>query len=397
MKKKMLLLTSILPVESQGGSCSRLIHMMKHFSRDFDVHILCMTSEVPTENIFSLENRTHIEEWVTPTASEKIFKKIKGLICNFPFVFSSGSVEKVKQFMDQHGPFDVVVVQKCIMGALLQEANLLSHTIRVPFVLDEGALHYLSYLRASQFAPNPWLKLVNYIRFLRLKYFTRRLIQHFDFLTVVTQDEKKMVRQISTEHRLLLVSHGIVLKDIEKDAVDSADLAIFGPYDYPPNKEALIWFFDKVFPLLKEKGFPGTVYVVGSHPPREVEKLAQEDKSIQVMGFVDDIDQMYAQVGVVLCPMWHGGGIRSKVLEAMGYAKAVVTTTIGAEGIDAVNNKDMMIQDTPEGYAQAVMRLTLDTGRQKEMGRHARECIAVKYQWETILQPMTDVLLEKIS
>ena len=112
---------------------------------------------------------------------------------------------------------------------------------------------------------------------------------------------------------------------------------------------------------------------------KALEKLG----NIEVTGFVDDVRPYMASAAVVVVPLLSGSGTRLKILEAMAMGKAVVATTVGAEGIDYVNGRDIVIADEPENFAEKVVALLADEAKREMLGKSARRLVEQKYSWQT--------------
>ena len=133
-----------------------------------------------------------------------------------------------------------------------------------------------------------------------------------------------------------------------------------GTLGYYPNEDAMKYFCSEILPILRERaGSPFRVDIVGAHPPEHLRSLTSEE--VCVIGTVPDVQPWYEGCHAVIVPIRAGGGSRIKILEAFSYQRPVVTTSTGIEGIEAESNRHALIADTPEGFAEACMRLMSDS------------------------------------
>jgi glycosyltransferase involved in cell wall biosynthesis len=130
------------------------------------------------------------------------------------------------------------------------------------------------------------------------------------------------------------------------------------------------------------------VLVAGRDPGPELSALAAAAPRLRLLGYVPDLAPLYARAGVFVNPMRGGGGTRLKMLEAMAAGKAVVSTTIGAEGLTLTPGRDVVVADRPEAFAAAVQSLLVDRAEAERLGRAARALVEARYRWEVCLAPL---------
>src|SRR5208283_3084824 len=126
------------------------------------------------------------------------------------------------------------------------------------------------------------------------------------------------------------------------------------------NVDAALYFYQKVFPLIRRRVSDAKFVIAGYGPPEELTALQKNDPGVLVTGFVDDIDECYKKAAVFVAPILLGGGIIVKILDALAAGTPVVTTSYGNEGIGAVPGRDLLVADDAEGFAAAVLRILRD-------------------------------------
>jgi glycosyltransferase involved in cell wall biosynthesis len=166
---------------------------------------------------------------------------------------------------------------------------------------------------------------------------------------------------------------------------------------WAPNVASTLWFLDEVFPLIKRSAPSARFTVVGRHPPSEVSRH-HDGISVNVTGFVDDIRPIVSKQAVFVVPTRVGSGIRIKILEAMAMGKAIVSTSIGCEGIEGVcNGSNILLADDPTEFAHHVIRLMNDRGLRLRLGAAGRQLVSDRYQWSAIAQHFDDLYREIIA
>jgi len=160
-------------------------------------------------------------------------------------------------------------------------------------------------------------------------------------------------------------------------------LVFTGTMAYHPNAEGILWFARRAWPQVVAAEPDTRLLVVGRDPPAEVRELAA-DARIEVTGAVDDVRPYLARAHVALVPLLSGGGTRLKLLEGMAAGRAVVTTRVGAEGVDVHHEREVLIEDAPERFADAVTRTIHDAELRRRLASAGRELAENNYDWRAL-------------
>ena len=160
---------------------------------------------------------------------------------------------------------------------------------------------------------------------------------------------------------------------------DGRTVVFFGLLSYAPNVDGVIYFVQKIWPRIAEAHPEARFKIIGGRPPPSLQLLA--GPRVELTGFVPDLRPHLAAAAAVVVPLRLGGGTRLKIVEAMAMGKAIVSTTLGAEGIEAVPGRDLLIEDQPEAFADAVNRLLGDPELAARIGQSARSLAVERYSW----------------
>ena len=167
---------------------------------------------------------------------------------------------------------------------------------------------------------------------------------------------------------------------------DGRTVVFFGLLSYAPNVDGVIYFVQKIWPRIAEAHPEARLKIIGGKPPRSLQPLA--GPRVELTGFVPDLRPHLAAAAAVVVPLRLGGGTRLKIVEAMAMGKAIVSTTLGAEGIEAVPGRDLLIEDQPEAFADAVNRLLGDPELAARIGQSARGLAVERYSWSGAAQAL---------
>jgi len=152
-----------------------------------------------------------------------------------------------------------------------------------------------------------------------------------------------------------------------------------GSFVHTPNVDGILWFARNVFPRILRVHPAATLTIVGPDPPQPIRELGTAAGSIRVTGWVDELAPCYWGSRVVVAPLRFGSGIKMKVLEAMAFGRPVVTTSIGAEGLEVSPGENIFVQDTEDGFAEAVSVLLGHPEQARAVGMSARDLVKRRY------------------
>lgn len=160
------------------------------------------------------------------------------------------------------------------------------------------------------------------------------------------------------------------------------EIVFLGSMDWMPNVDAVLWYAREIHPRVRAAMPEAKLTVVGRNPPASLQALAAATPGMQVTGTVDDVRPYLHRAMVNVVPLRVGGGTRIKIFEAMASGAAVISTSIGAEGLPVTNGQDILLADTPETFSQAVLTLLHDPKQREKIAENGRTRVAAAFSWE---------------
>lgn len=221
----------------------------------------------------------------------------------------------------------------------------------------------------------------------------------FDAVIAVSERDVNIFRQrYGWQHVSAIDTAVDVQRLVPDESAERPDRVVFcASMDWPPNQDGVAWFVAEVWPRIRAARPQATFEIVGRNPPPSVRALA-EQPGVSVSGTVPDVRPLVASASVVVVPLRVGGGTRIKIFEAMALGKAVVSTTLGAEGLPVTSGSDVVIADDPAELAQATVALLASAPERHRIGRAARQLVETKFsaeqvarQFEAICQTAIDL------
>ena len=227
-----------------------------------------------------------------------------------------------------------------------------------------------------------WLEKREHARWARYEI---HMSQRANAIVAVSELDATYFRRYIRQTPIVIVPNGVDVSSFQPvTRKPQANKLLFtGQMDYPPNVDAATWFCQEIFPLIQQKMNDLEVWIVGRNPVSEISRLAQMP-GVVVTGAVPDTRPYYNDALAFFVPMRLGGGTRLKVLEAMAMGVPVISTTIGCEGIAAQVGQDLLVADTPQAFAEAILRLANNMSLANHLAQNARRLVEFSYDWNLI-------------
>lgn len=289
--------------------------------------------------------------------------------------FSEEMAECIGQVLDSSA-YDVVIASQLIMAAYWP------HFRGVPALLEEAELGIY-----RQQTEEPVTALVGVRRRLmwaKQRAYIRDLLPRFAACTVVSEQERALLRAVAAQYEHIeLIPNCIDLPAYTGVNVprEPNTLVFTGAFSYNVNHDAMVWFIGEVYPLVRRAVPEARLVITGdpaglSLPPAE---------NVTQTGYLDDIKPVVAAATAGLVPIRYGGGTRLKILEAFALGTPVVTTSKGAEGLDVIDGKHLLLADTAEEFANAVILILRDEALRQRLAAAGLELVRSSYSWEGVM------------
>jgi len=228
---------------------------------------------------------------------------------------------------------------------------------------------------------NPIRRLYITLQCAKVERFERACFHWADGATAVSADEAKVIQDLGVPYRVAVIENGVDTEYFSgKGSADPDRIVFSGAMDWRPNQDAAEFLIQDILPLIRKIRPEVTVTLVGRKPPPRIQALGQIP-GVTVTGTVDDVRPYVREAAAFVVPLRIGGGSRLKILEAMALGKAVVSTSIGAEGLRLENERNILLADSPDAFAAAVLRTLADVELQQSLGAAGRALVEHEYRW----------------
>ncbi len=383
----------LLPVDT-GGKI-RSYNILRHLARNHEVTFLSYyggqrDSTYESEILRELPGaQTVYAASLDGSALAQSLEYVRRLFHPAPFAvskFTHGAVQRVVASWLREKKFDVAVCD-FLSASLNFPENLVT-----PTVLFQHNVESALWQRMASTEANPAKRLAYRLEAKKMSGYERRALRKFHHVIAVSQHDRQQMLAMDPNCAITVVPTGVDTQKYEVAPPSSANpprIVFTGSMDWEPNIDAVAYFCQQIFPgVLAE--FPKAVFqIVGRNPHSRVQKLAS--RSVEVTGTVPSVADYLREATVVVVPLRIGGGTRLKIFEALAMGKALVSTSIGAEGLDVENGRDLVLADDAATQVQAITLLLRDSALRRRYEQAAAR-LAAQYDWSNIERRFTEVL-----
>lgn len=217
------------------------------------------------------------------------------------------------------------------------------------------------------------------------------LINSSDATIVVSSSEKVILdKEYKTDKVFFipfLYNPAVKRRKFVNDFSKRRDILFIGGFTHEPNEDCVLWFVEHIFPLIKRELSNIKFYIVGSNPSSKILQL--KSSNIIVTGYVKNVTPLFLKTKVFICPLRFGAGVKGKILHSMSFGLPVVSTSIGAEGMDVKNGENIMIVDQPEEFAKQTLTLYTDEDLWLKLSKNSLRYIEENHSSEIVKEKYT--------
>ncbi len=259
-------------------------------------------------------------------------------------------------------------------------------------VLSFHNVGYLQYARMARLDSGFRRRLGFRLKALLMRHWEASYAGRFHHSIAVSPTDAALLRTANPALQVSVVENGVDCRKFQPlpEAPRGNDLLFTGVLGYPPNTDAVRFFCARILPLVRRDVPDARVLIVGENAPPEISALASSEVAV-ISGGVDDLVPYYRQARVSVVPLRAGGGTRLKILESMALGRAVVSTSIGCEGLDVEHGRDLLIADAPDEFAASVVSLLRDGELRRALAARARRIVETKYDWPLLASKLLAV------
>ena len=397
---KILWLSHIVPYPPKGGVLQRSYHLLRELAQRSEVHLLSFVQREPLSRMYggdverglhdcrvALEALCPIVRLVPIPSDRARWGKqqllLSSLLGRHPY-----SVNWLKS-RPMRAEIASLLASVAYDGVHFDTISLAVYRDMfrdVKCVLNHHNIESHMMLRRSSNERNWLAKAYLYYEGVRLKQYEHAVCRRFDAHTTCSDLDSKRLLAIDSTLRTTVIPNGVDIDYFKPgDGPREPHTLVFaGRYSAYPNRRALLFLIEQVWPLLRQELPDVRIDIVGADPPPAAIELGQRDPHFRVHGFVDDVRPYLNSAAVYICPIQDGGGTKLKVLDALAMGIPLVADPIACEGIDVVPDETVLYASSPSEYVIQVKRLLGDATLRHRMSVGARRLIEQEYSYTSI-------------
>ena len=276
-------------------------------------------------------------------------------------------------------------VEVCVADFLCALPNV-PRGCPVPVVYFSHNVEHMIWKRLCANAANFWQRLPLALEWRKMRRYEARASARADLTIAVSEKDRAALAALAPEAEIRAMGTGVDISYFapRSSTLQQPDRMVFvGSMDWQPNEDAVLYFIDAILPLIRRSAPAATLSVVGRNPSERLRRAAQR-AGVEVTGTVADVRDFVAAAEVYIVPLRIGGGTRLKIFEALAMGKAVVSTTVGAEGLPLEDGRHFMQADAPQAFADAVLTLLRDPELRESIGAAGRRLVEERYSWPQV-------------
>ncbi|MBN2469714.1 MAG: glycosyltransferase [Anaerolineae bacterium] len=396
---RILVITDSLPYPLYSGDRLRVYNLLRRMAGEHEVS-LAVLDETPEESGPSI---AHLQGFLKHVVTVPEIRRsklaylpgllgfaLKGIPLELYFKYTEALVQRIADLVRQE-QFDIIHFENSHMGLYVEH---LPPEDRSKHVLVYENASFEQHARIAQNEPLSLRKLRSWLYSVMLRRWEPQHGLMFDRCVAVSEVDRALLLAENPRLQIDIVPNGVdttLYQPLPLTATDPAVLFV-GKMSYRPTTDAAVYLGEQLFPALQER-IPGLeLWLVGREPAPEVRRL--ERPSIHVTGQVESVVPYYARSRVALVPLRSGGGTRLKILEALALGRPVVSTTVGAEGLDVTDGEHILIADHPDDFIEKTYRLMTDDALWARLVANGRTLVEQRYSWDSLAEQLLSIYSE---
>jgi glycosyltransferase involved in cell wall biosynthesis len=395
---KILMLTPYLPYPPSSGGQIRSYNLIKQLSKK---HEITLYSLIKYE-----EEKQYVKELEKYCKKVKIYKRaekpwtinniINTALSFYPFLvirnYSKQEKQNISEILKKE-QFDIIHAETFYVYPHIPDT-------KIPVILVDQTIEYQVYQHYVQNFKYWWLKPLLWIDVLKIKYWETYFWKKASRAVAVSESDAKKMESLVSGLKVSVVPNGVD-EELSADTKIhySKNILFIGNYDWMQNREAAQILVNQVFPIIKNKIKDVKCIIAGQYTEK-ISGLQSSDVQffdLKSENIARKVKQAYQQSGVMVAPLYGPGGTRLKIFSAMANRLPVVTTNIGAEGLDAINGESILYGQSPEDLANLTIKLLNNRDLYEKIANNARELVEKKYSYDAISSQLDEIYQEVIN
>lgn len=388
----------MLPYPPKGGVVQRSYNLIKETSKKHEIYLVAYNHEARRDLGVAISHLRQICREVEVidcpvNKQEKYRIALSSIVSSLPYTarwLSSQEFSLIIRKVIETLKIDIAHFDSIDVVEYMQEIG------ELPKVLNHHNIESQMMFRRFLKEKNLFKRMYFLLEALKLRRFERKVCPLFDMNLTVSELDKERLQRIIGKSRIEAIPNGVDVTYFKPsgDDIEARSLIFAGGMEWYPNREAMLFFCKKIWPLLKKR-IPGVkMTIIGRSPPDYMTRISHTDPNLIVTGFVEDVRPYIRRAEVYVCPIRDGGGTKLKILDALAMGKPVVAHPVAIEGIDVETEKHVLTAETPEEFVQQITRLFQDKNLCDVLKKEGQKLVMERYDFRKIGEKLSQVYLQ---
>jgi glycosyltransferase involved in cell wall biosynthesis len=385
---RILFMSQLLPLPLDAGPKIRSYYVLRYLAEaGHEVTLLCFIRPGDSsQDISQLRKICGSVEAISLVRSQvrDIAHGLRSLFSSTPFLIQRDQLASMQQKVEQitgDRSFDALHADQLWMAPYVMRCP--NPTLKV---LDQHNAVFMVARRMAEHHHNPVTKALLNREASKLENFEHFTCEHFDRVVWVTEEDRRRIGSNDNGHRSRNTVIPIATDPSTQMPVKRPQpfrVTFLGGMHWPPNSEGILWFADTVWPRVTRVVPSAVLTLIGKGAPRRLLRQYCATR-LDVPGYVPDLKQYLSETAVFVVPIRSGAGMRVKILDAWCWGLPVVSTSLGAEGIQATDGENLLIADDAESFADRVTRVLQDGSVARRLSENGRSAVEMFYDWRKV-------------
>jgi glycosyltransferase involved in cell wall biosynthesis len=395
MRRRILFLSQCLPYPPHSGVTKRTYHILQELQREFDVTLVAFSRRVHQPNAASVARaatvlRGELSDVMNPvrinsdySLARKLRNHAWSVLSREPYIFHEYSDARFGQELHHalvRARPDMIHVDSMDLYRWLPSLPM------VPTACTHHSIESELLRLQANHSPNRVVR--SYIEHQAelMEKVERRLCPRFDLNVMTSEVDSERLSALAPGARTAVIPNGVDIdffRPSSPENVVPGRVVFLGPTYMFPNRDAVEFFLGDAWPLIRQRCAESTFHLIGKNSVDEKARF-ESNPGVTCNGHVPDIRPHFAEAAVSIVPIRVGGGTRLKILDAWSMGTAVISTSVGCEGLETIDGRNILIRDDPTQFAEAVVQVLRDRALRDRLGREARKTAEERYAWSVV-------------
>lgn len=368
---KVLFLTNLFPYPLDNGGKIKTYSTLKALKEmNCEIDLLCFSENLEADQknqdeimkICSYVNLVEHKLTTKENMRKMLFLAAKSVVSRYPYIIYKYQNKEMYHLIEEklkNEKYSFIYFDHLQM--FLYYNLFLKYMSKNKIVIDQHNCESQIVKRTLNKSHNAVKSLFLQIEYKKIARFEKKSISLADKVFVLSQQDLEQMKRLGAKFKdvsilpIAVMDGGLITK---KDKERNKLVLIFvGTLTWNPNDQGICWFVEHVVPLIEQSGMMFQLYIVGKNPSAELKKLCKGNNHITITGYVEDINEYYQKADVMVVPLFIGGGQRVKIIEAFSKGIPVISTNIGAEGLEYTDGENILIADDEKEFVKKIEKI----------------------------------------